>query len=158
MNKLDQPMTIEEFCDRYGACREGREWAIQNCSSMRDAWDKLEPDWLIWVATRPGVLTERELRLFAVYCARRVEHLMTDRRSKDAIAVAERFANGEATVAELKAARAAAWAAYAAAWAAYAAADVAADAAAWAAYAAAYESIAKWYRENTKPNFRKGGE
>ena len=83
MNKLDQPMTIEEFCDRYGACREGREWAIQNCSSMRDAWDKLEPEWLVWVATRPGVLTEKELRLFAVYCARRVEHLMTDRRSKD---------------------------------------------------------------------------
>ena len=50
---------------------------------------------------------ERDARLFAVWCARQVEHLMTDQRSKDALNVAERFANGEATEEEL----AAAWAA-----------------------------------------------
>ena len=92
---------------------------------------------------------EREIRLYAVWCARQVQHLMTDQRSLDALDVAERFANGEATQEELVAARAAAKrAAYAAdaadaaeaAWAAHVvdAAD-AADAAhaAWAAQAAA---------------------
>ncbi|CFN82219.1 phage-related hypothetical protein [Bordetella pertussis] len=57
----------------------------------------------------PGV--DRDARLFAVWCARQVEHLMTDQRSKDALDVAERFANGEATEEERAAARAAAWAA-----------------------------------------------
>ena len=79
----------------------------------------------------PGV--ERDARLFAVWHARQVEHLMTDQRSKDALNVAERFANGEATEEELAAARAAAAAAAAAAT--WAAAAAAAAARAWAAAA-----------------------
>ena len=60
---------------------------------------------------------DRELRLFAVRCARAVQHLMTDPRSIAALDVAERFANGEATAEELTAAKAAAGdAARAAAW------------------------------------------
>ena len=51
---------------------------------------------------------EREIRLFAVACARRVQHLMTDKRSLNALDVAERFANGQATGVELDAAKAAA--------------------------------------------------
>jgi hypothetical protein len=54
---------------------------------------------------------EREMRLFAVECARGVQHLMTDKRSLDALDVATRFANNLATQAELDAARAAAGAA-----------------------------------------------
>ena len=62
---------------------------------------------------------DREIRLYAVWCARQVQHLLTDRRSLDALDVAERFANGLATDKERAAARAAAWdAARAAAWAA----------------------------------------
>ena len=49
-------------------------------------------------------------RLYAVRCARRVQHLMGDPRSIAALDVAERHANGSATDAELAAARAAAWA------------------------------------------------
>jgi hypothetical protein len=79
---------------------------------------------------------DRDARLFAVWCARRVQHLMTDQRSLDALDVAERFANGEATNAELAAARAAAWAAAGdAAWAATV--DAAGAAAVGAAGAAA---------------------
>ncbi|CAJ9664332.1 putative bacteriophage protein [Burkholderia pseudomallei] len=48
---------------------------------------------------------DRDLRLFAVWCARQVEHLMQDQCSKDALNVAERFANGEATDEERAAAR-----------------------------------------------------
>ena len=57
---------------------------------------------------------DREIRLHAVWCARQVQHLMTDPRSIAALDVAERHANGEATDAELDAA----WAAGAAARAA----------------------------------------
>jgi hypothetical protein len=70
---------------------------------------------------------DREIRLYALQCARQVQHLLTDTRSIAAIDVAERFANGEASEEELAAARAAAGAAAgAAAWAA-------AGGAAWAA-------------------------
>ena len=59
----------------------------------------------------------KEWRLYAVWCARQVRHLMIDPRSIAALDVAERFANGEATQAELDAAKAAAWAAaWDAAW------------------------------------------
>ena len=79
-------------------------------------------------------------RMFAVRCARKVEHLMTDQRSRDALDVAERHANGQATDEELAAARDAADAARGAAWAAAAAAD-AARGAAWAAARAAQTEI-----------------
>ena len=39
----------------------------------------------------------KEIRLYMVWCARQVQHLMTDQHSLDALDVAERFANGEAT-------------------------------------------------------------
>jgi len=57
---------------------------------------------------------DREILLYAVWCARQVQHLMTDKRSLDALDVAERYANGLATENELAAASDAAWAA---AWA-----------------------------------------
>ena len=44
---------------------------------------------------------DRDIRLFAVGCARRVQHLMTYQKSIDAIDVAERFANGQATEQDL---------------------------------------------------------
>jgi hypothetical protein len=62
---------------------------------------------------------DREARLYAVWCARQVQHLMTDPRSLTVLDVAERHANGEATDKELDAAWDAAWAAARdAAWAA----------------------------------------
>ena len=128
--------SISDFCYQHGACREGREWAIDNCTDMADAWQKLQHDWLLWVATRPGVLTDRDLRLFSVFCARQVEHLLTDQRSRDAIDTAERFAKGEVTCEDLaSAAAAAAAAARDGAW--HAARDASRDAARAAAWDAA---------------------
>jgi hypothetical protein len=46
----------------------------------------------------------REWRLFAVWCARQVQHLMPDPRSVAAIDVAEFYARGEATRKEMDAA------------------------------------------------------
>ncbi|WP_261524068.1 hypothetical protein [Burkholderia multivorans] len=84
---------------------------------------------------------DRDIRLFAVWCARQVEHLMEDHRSKDALNVAERFANGDASGEELAAAWSAARAAArAAAWAA------AWDAARYAAGDAAREAQAEMFK------------
>ena len=82
---------------------------------------------------------DREIRLYAVWCARQVQHLLTDQRSLDALDVAERYANGQATEAELKDASAVAcYAAKAACYAAYAAMRAASwDDAAWSAAEAA---------------------
>ena len=87
----------------------------------------------------------KEWRLYAVWCARQVQHLMTDPRSLAALDVAERYANGKATADDLAAAWAAAWdAARAAARAAeWAAAWAAAGAAAWDAARAAARA-AEW--------------
>ena len=90
-------LTVAEFCDKHDACERGREWALKKCSTMQQAWDEARPDWVVWIAARNGVLTHKELILFAVFCARQNEHLLTDQRSKDAITIAEKFANGEAT-------------------------------------------------------------
>jgi hypothetical protein len=87
---------------------------------------------------------DREIRLYAVWCARRVQHHVSDPRSIAALDVAERFARGEASAEEL--ASAASWAAASAraeAWAA--AVAVAASAhAAWAASAWAVPAASAW--------------
>ena len=113
---------------------------------------------------------DREIRLFAVWCARQVQRLLKDKRSRDALDVAERYANGQDTEEELVAAgyaardaardairydAGAAWAAraaWAAAWdaaaeaawdAARAAAEAAARSAAWDTARAAAEAAAR---------------
>jgi len=98
----------------------------------------ISPKDKFWVVCREDLIDAKTLRLFAVWCARQVEHLMTDSKSKQTLDVAERFAHDKATSDELTAARAAAYAAYADADAdayADADADAYADARA-AAYAA----------------------
>jgi hypothetical protein len=59
----------------------------------------------LWVICRTELVSEKLMRLFAVWCARQVQHLMTDERSTQALDVAEAFANGKATEQELAAAR-----------------------------------------------------
>jgi hypothetical protein len=103
-------------------------------------------DYSLW-CSRAFQGHDRDFRLFAVWCARQVNHLMHDDRSIKALDVAEQFANGLVDDAAWAAARAAArdaardaagYAAWAAAWdAAWAASGAAAGYAAWAAAGAA---------------------
>ena len=58
----------------------------------------------LW-CTRTVPEHDREWRLFAVWCARRVQPLMKDLRSLKALEVAERYAHGEADDTELTEAR-----------------------------------------------------
>jgi len=148
---------IENYLQKHNACREGAAYA-RTQKSLAEVWDncpKLE--WLFWMLAKQPNKPEKELRLFAVWCARQVQHLMKDKRSLDALDVAERFALGKASVEELRAAwdaargaalgsagsadaagaaRGAADAAWYAAWGSADAARGSADAAWYAAWAA----------------------
>lgn len=140
-------MKTADFLREHSACCKGAKWALSVSSDMADVWDELlnqgKHDWLIWTATRRGVFPDSVLRKLACRFVREtpigggetVWDLLEDARSRKAVEVAEAYADGKATEAELDDAYAAAWAAEAAAWAADAA--DAADAAAWAANATA---------------------
>ena len=127
---------LEKFLRHHSACKEGREWALATgATTCAEIWARpdLSPEWRVWLATRESVLDNRTLRLFACWCVRQVWHLLTDERSRHAVEVAERYANGEATAEEL------------------AAASAAASAAARDAAAAAREKQAAWLLENAVP-------
>jgi hypothetical protein len=145
-------ITVLEFCDTRHACAAGSEWAITHCTSMQEAWNTAKPEWVIWIAMQPGVLTDCELRRFACWSVRQmIWPFLTDERSRTAVEVAERFADGQATHEELSTARAAAWdAAWYAAWDAAGAAAGAAAVSAWdaawyaAGYAARAAAVSAW--------------
>jgi hypothetical protein len=88
----------------------------------------------------------KSVRLYAVACAREVQHLMTDARSLKALDVAEAYVNGQATEEEMEQARSAACDATDAAYAAKAkAACEVAKAPYYAAKAACNATNAAYY-------------
>jgi hypothetical protein len=141
--------TFKDILIKLKACESGRDW-VGDKTVEEFVKDCQRGDWMLWLAKKLDVGI-KPLTLTKGYCAKTVEHLMKDERSKKAVQAAIDFGKGKITKEELDAAAyadaydaatAAAYAAYAAAYAAYAAADAAdtadtADDAAYAAYAAA---------------------
>ena len=130
--KYTNMKTLKELLKSLDACQGAREWAGD--MTIEEVVKKCHRgDWLIWLAQKIGIEL-RPLTLAMALCAKTVLHLMKDKRSINAVEVAERFGRGEVTKEELNAAYAAA-AAYTPPYAddAYAYAD---DAYAYAAYAA----------------------
>jgi len=97
---------------------------------------------------------DREIRLYAVWCARQVEHLDKSGTAKQTNDVSERYANGEATTEELAAARAAVFTAGSAAERAATRAAVR-DPALAAAWAAARAAVLDSARDAQKEEFIK---
>lgn len=120
-----------QLLDDKDACGEARDWV--NGQSAEMAWRTCErPDWLFWICGELG-MERKKIVLAACACARLALKFVKEGeyRPRVCIETAERWTRSEATIEEVRKARAAAYAADAAATdaAAYAAAYAAADAA-----------------------------
>ncbi len=90
----------------YGlAIRRSTEAAFERQkAATRDQWSTCtQPGDMLFVLW--DKVSERKLRLYSVACCRRIWHLLTDERAREAVRAAERFADGEISASELAAAR-----------------------------------------------------
>ena len=98
---------------RFHPCYDPAELGIKESEYLpiaealekyRDAVKNKED--IIWLLCREQFMSDKDMRLFAVWCAREALKLLKnpDPRSLNACDVAERFANGQATGDELDAA------------------------------------------------------
>jgi hypothetical protein len=93
--------SIIAFRKKHYICKDiPPEWGT--CSDMQQVWSTTIPGCVVDIALCRKVLTDKELRLFAVFIAR---YMPLSPLCLKAVNVAERFANGEATRTELTAAR-----------------------------------------------------
>ena len=124
--------------EKLNACSDARDWVCTQ-KNPTEAWQNCERgDWMLWLAKKLNV-DDKKLTMAKAMCAKQVEHLMKDQRSKDALQACFDYVNGKITRKELAAAASdAAYAAYAAD-----AASAASDAA-YAASAASYASYASY--------------
>ena len=121
-------LTTRYFCRKFEACRSGTRFALRY-KTMRECYNALLAgeaganswNWALWVISLDDVMTDRDLQMFAIRCARRVARLITNERSLKTLDVAERYIHGDAKDEELYAAAAAArdalWAVKDALWA-----------------------------------------
>lgn len=98
----------------YGPCGDGWKKLLANLGkttadseplSIVTVLDSNGLDDALW-CLRAVSGHDREIRLYAIWCARQVRHLMTDPRSLRALDIADAYANGQATQIQLSAAAA----------------------------------------------------
>ena len=87
---------MNELLKRLGACSSAKKWAFDK--TWKEVYETCHRgDWLIWLfdETNPNHL--KELSLTAGHCVNTVRHLMTDKRSTDAVDAAIAFGLGKIT-------------------------------------------------------------
>lgn len=82
-----------------------KEWVAKYRNLVKDKSD------IIWLLYNTLYMSEKDMRLFAIWCVREALKLIEnpDPRSIEACNVAEMYANGKATIEELATARKDAW-------------------------------------------------
>ena len=125
---------MKDFCKKYAACADSYI-RNKNFENMQDFFENSEHyNDVIWAACQ--VLDEKDRIRFACWCVRQIWHLLTDKRSKKVIEVAEAYCRGESTKDEL---------------------IIAKDAAYYAANAdVTRKAQVEYLRENFKPDWLKG--
>jgi len=96
----------------YGPCADGWRAYLQHVGKTQVDDDPVPMDDVLQVvglgdaawALRGFVVDVHDVRLFAVFCARQVEHLLIDERSRAAVRAAELYADSSITREELVAA------------------------------------------------------
>src|SRR5260370_36938984 len=96
---------MRSFLERNRACEKPRPWAGE-CSTLEEAWAICpNPDPLLWGLKQLGLEDPQPLRMWACWCVRQADELMTDGEPRHALEVAERFIEeGSGTSEELAAA------------------------------------------------------
>ncbi len=92
------------------ACRGGYAWA-RKFDTPSDAWEAIQrPAWLRIALAGAGYSDDKVWRIFACWCARetplidgrKVWDLLTDKRSRHSVEVAEAFIRGEIALPEVE--------------------------------------------------------
>lgn len=132
-------MKAKHILKKHEACKEAFRWVGQK--TIEEAWQTCHrADWMLWMAVKLKV-NEKTLLLTKSVIAHQVIHLMTDKRSRNAVRIAFLYGRSKASKQELEEAADAVYADdatyYADDAAAYAASVADADSVAvYAAYAA----------------------
>lgn len=82
LNSAVQVDGMKAWLGMHDACPQGMDWAVRNCYSLADMWEKLlsddiraaasascdlAPSWAEWVAAREGVLSPRDRTRYALH-------------------------------------------------------------------------------------------
>jgi len=97
----------KDIIKKFNPCQSAIDW-LEDRTVEEMVKDCHRGDWLIWLASKTKI-DLKTLTLARVKCVRTVQHLMTDKRSLDALDIAEKFANGDASKDELTTATAVAY-------------------------------------------------
>lgn len=89
-------ITVEQFFNVHHAFyTDIARWALIECDTMLDVWTKARPDWLVWVATRHGVLDDTTSARFRCWCARLVWHDVLSSEARAIVEAVERWILGD---------------------------------------------------------------